>query len=62
MKKLKFGRQVEFAGFVVSDQGVKPDPAKMEAIRNFPLPKDKGDVRSFMGLSNQLGIFHPDLT
>ena len=41
--------------------GTKPDPTKIEAIRNFPEPKDLTNLRSFFGLSNQFGDFSPDL-
>ena len=60
-KKVEFGQEVKFAGFLVSAKGVKPDPDKMKAIRDFPKPKTITDLRSFLGLANQLGQFVPDL-
>ena len=32
-KKIEFGKEVKFAGFIVSDKGVKPDPDKLKVIR-----------------------------
>ena len=32
------------------------------AIRNFPTPTNTKELKSFLGLSNQLGHFVPDLT
>lgn len=44
--------EVEFLGFIVSDNGIKTNPKRVEAITNFPLPKTLNDLRSFLGLSN----------
>jgi len=30
---------------------VKPDPQKLEAVRNYPVPTTKKEVRPFLGLS-----------
>ena len=34
---------------------------KFTAIANFPHPKNLRDLRAFIGLANQLGMFIPDL-
>ena len=49
-----------FAGYIVSDEGVRPDPARVVSLKNFPVPKDQTGVKSFMGLANQLTMFIPD--
>jgi len=36
---------------VVTNEGVKPDPYKIHAIKEFPIPKNKTDVKSFLGLT-----------
>ena len=59
-KKSHNSRSVLFAGFVVDQDGNKPDPFKMEAIKNFPSPKDLTNLKSYLGLTNQLGEFCPD--
>ena len=33
---------------------------RVEAIKNFPTPKDSTGVKSFLGLANQLNFFIPD--
>ena len=38
-KKLEIGEEIEFAGHVISSKGIKPDPSKFQAIRDFPAPK-----------------------
>ncbi len=44
-----FRREVKFLGFIVGADGVKVDPEKVEAVRNWPVPKSVTDVRSFLG-------------
>lgn len=59
--KLQWGREVEFAGHVISAEGIKADPRKIEALAKFPAPTNVPTLRSFLGLANQLGFFIPDL-
>lgn len=39
-----------FLGHVVSRTGVRPDPEKLAAVAQFPVPSDKKAVRRFLGL------------
>ena len=59
--KLQFGQSVLFAGHIISKDGVKPEPRRTDAIRKFPVPTNQSELRSFLGLVNQLGVFIPDL-
>ena len=43
---------VNYLGFVVSLEGISPDPKKLEAVKSFPTPRSVKDVRSFLGLCN----------
>lgn len=45
-----FKQQVSFLGFVVSQEGVRTDPEKITAVKDWPVPKDKTQVRAFLGL------------
>ena len=45
---------IALAGFIVSDEGVKPDPDRISALSDFPVPTDQTGVWSFLGLCNQL--------
>lgn len=45
-------REVEFLGFLISDSGIKTNPERIKAVKNFPVPKTLKDLRSFLGLSN----------
>ena len=51
-KKFQFcQREVEFAGFSITKDDVKPLPKYRDGIRNFPRPINISDVRSFFGLA-----------
>ena len=39
-------------GFIVSGDGISPDPAKTAAIRNLEYPIDVSEVRRFLGMAN----------
>ena len=41
-----------FLGHIVSADGVRPDPAKVECVQNWPQPQNVHDVRRFLGLTN----------
>lgn len=52
---------VRFCGFHLSQAGIEADEEKVKAIRDFPTPSNITDLRSFMGLVNQLSEFTPDI-
>lgn len=52
-KKCKFAQtEVEYLGHIVSRDGVRTDPKKLEAVRDFPQPTNLKALRSFLGLSS----------
>lgn len=59
-KKCKFAElEVDYLGHVVSEVGLSTDPHKVEAIRNFPVPRDLKSLRSFLGLAAYYRHFIP---
>ena len=42
--------EVTFLGHIVGEDGIKVDPAKVEAVREWPRPRNDSEVRSFLGL------------
>ena len=51
--------KVPFLEHVVSAQGIEPDPAKTERIKNYPAPTDVTEVRRFLGLASYYRRFVP---
>ena len=45
-----FQKKVEYLGFDVSGDGVKPSPEKLRTVAEWPRPQEVKDVRSFLGL------------
>ena len=58
--KFQIASSLNFAGCVVSNNGVQPDPSRISSLTDFPVPRDQTGVRSFLGLCNQLAFFIPD--
>lgn len=55
-----FKTDVEYLGFIVSREGIKTCPSKVEAIRRFPAPETLHDLRSFLGLAGYYRRFVKD--
>ena len=63
LSKCLFGvRELKFLGELVSEQGIKPDPQKVSAIREMPPPTSKKDLKRFMGMIAYLGKFIVNLS
>ena len=43
--------KIHYLGHIISEGGIFVDPKKIEAIMNWPNPRNVIDVRSFMGLA-----------
>ena len=54
--------QVEFLGHLVTSQGLKPDPKKIEAILNMENPTDVEGIRRLIGTVTYLAKFLPRLS
>src|SRR3569623_1702650 len=52
--------ETRFLGHVVSAEGIRPDPKKVQSVQEWPVPKNVHDVRSFMGLVNYFRKFIKD--
>lgn len=55
---LKFGKcefictQIKFLGHIITPKGMIMDPSKLRAIHEFPMPRNKKDLQSFVGFCN----------
>ena len=43
--------KIHYFGHIISKEGISVDPEKVEAVMNWPTPRNLADVRSFMGLA-----------
>lgn len=43
-------KEVAYLGHIVTPEGVKPNPDKIIAIQNYPLPKNVKQIKGFLGL------------
>jgi hypothetical protein len=57
--KAKFNfaqKEIKYLGHIVDKQGICPDPKKVEAVQTWPVSKNGHDVRSSLGLVNQIFV------
>ncbi|UYV77574.1 hypothetical protein LAZ67_15001604, partial [Cordylochernes scorpioides] len=47
--------RINFLGHILDEDGIRPDPAKIEAVAEMPAPTDVHGVRRFLGMVNHLG-------
>ena len=47
-----FKTRITYLGHIVSSKGIETDPKKVEAVKNWTIPKTVTDVRSFLGFTN----------
>ncbi|KAL8120215.1 hypothetical protein AgCh_017382 [Apium graveolens] len=59
--KKKDGK-VQFLGHVISKEGVKVDPVKIEAVSEWEQPKTPTEIRSFLGLAGYYRRFVKDFS
>ena len=57
-EKIQFKQtQVSFYGHIWSEQGISPDPKKIQALKHMEFPLDKETMRSFLGMINSLNRY-----
>lgn len=49
--------ELEYLRHIVTGEGVKPNPKKIEAVENFRNPKIPAEVKSFLGLAGYYSKF-----
>lgn len=55
-------KEIEFLGHIITEQGIKPNPNKISAIQNYPCPKNRKAIKSFLGLLGYYRKFIKDFT
>jgi hypothetical protein len=61
IKKFMISKEVAFAGYVVKQGAIRPSPERAIALKEFPRPQNIHELRSFLGLAQQLAGFILDL-
>ena len=54
--------EVSYVGHLLSADGVKPDPLKVEAIKAMPPPGDREELQRFLGVVTYLSKFIPNMS
>ena len=52
---------VKYLGTIISLEGMKPDPAKVQAVNEMPTPNDKAAVQRLLGMINYLAPHIPNM-
>ncbi|KAJ9541992.1 hypothetical protein OSB04_028498 [Centaurea solstitialis] len=55
-------QEVQFLGHLVNREGIKVDPAKIEAVMKWEVPKTPTEIRSFLGLAGYYRRFIQDFS
>lgn len=54
-------KELEFMGLHVSEEGISISPRKVDAVKQFRIPKNVDEIRSFLGLITYMSPFIKDL-
>jgi hypothetical protein len=52
-------KEVNYLGHLITEEGFKPDPAKVEAIEKFPRPENERQLKGFLGMAGYYRKFVP---
>ncbi|CAK1548125.1 unnamed protein product [Leptosia nina] len=62
-KKCSFmKKRTEYLGYVISSGEIRPNPRKIQALKDIPRPKTATQVRQFIGLATYFRQFIPDFS
>lgn len=52
-------KEILYLGHVISNEGIMPDPAKISAVQNYPVPTNSDEVKRFVAFTNYYRKFIP---
>ena len=55
-----YAEHVECLGYIIDDQGIHPDVAKLNRIQEWHISRTYNDIQQFLGLVNYISNFLPD--
>ncbi len=59
-KCLFLAAEMLYLGFIISTEGLKPEPAKLQMIADWPVPTTHAHISSFLGFTGYYRCFVPD--
>jgi hypothetical protein len=62
IKKFKISKEVAFAEYFFKQWAIRLSPERAIALKEFPRPQNIHELRSFLGLAQQLAGFIPHLS
>jgi len=45
-------QRIEFLGYCISREGISMSTAKVESVKNWPVPRNVKDIQAFLGFAN----------
>lgn len=55
-------KEVTYLGHIINKNGVKPDPKKLTAVKEFPTPRNSKNIKQFLGLGGYYRRFIPNFS
>ena len=53
-------KEITFFGIILSAESIRQDPDKVKAVKKIEIPKNKGELRSILGLTAYFSRFIKD--
>lgn len=47
-----YATEIHYLGFIISKDGIKPNPGKVECVLKYPRPQDQSETQRFLGMLN----------
>ena len=53
-------KEVAYLGHIISRDGIRPNPNKIDAVKNYPVPKTTKEIKTYLGLLGYYRKFIPN--